>query len=79
MLTLSYDPIFGHKSYQHVPYSKYYITYNIRGQVDYYEPTRKSKWYPHYWPSHLMADNPSDFSLRRLRLRNHMYRLKSSL
>lgn len=68
MLTLSYDPIFGHKYYQHVPYSKYYIDYNIRGHMDFYEPERKSKWYPHYWSSHLMERTPSEYSLRSLRV-----------
>ncbi|KAF7283205.1 hypothetical protein GWI33_001172 [Rhynchophorus ferrugineus] len=78
MLTLSYDPVFGHKYYQYVPHSKYYLEYNIRGPVDFYEPKRYTDWFPYYWPSHLMARNPTDYSVRNLRLRNHLYSLRSS-
>jgi len=69
MLTLSYDPVFGHKFYQHVPYSKYYIDYNIRGPMEFYEPERRDRrWYPHYWPSHLMERTPTEYSVRNLRV-----------
>ncbi|KAG5894663.1 hypothetical protein JTB14_017372 [Gonioctena quinquepunctata] len=76
MLKLRYDPSYGSRyQYLPVPPSKFYWDYNTYDPLGIYEPTRYRLWYPHYWPSHLLEYIPSSYSLRRLRLRNHLYNL----
>ncbi|CAG9858125.1 unnamed protein product [Phyllotreta striolata] len=78
MLKLRYDTEYGSR-YQYLlaPATKFYLDYSTLDTRDAFEPARYRYWYPHYWPSHLLEYIPTEHSLRKLRVKNNLYDLRT--
>ncbi|KAJ8928958.1 hypothetical protein NQ314_018410 [Rhamnusium bicolor] len=65
MLKLKYDYMYG-SQVRYYPESRYYYD-DTFGPFGVYWPLRTSRFYPQYWPLHLLDLWPTEHHLRKIR------------